>query len=99
MELASQWMYDGGHLADLMLLTALFAIWDRHAGRLTRRSCAPARTGRCRPASVRPEQFPLGLLGKEGPEDRAARMPSEDATLERNGRPVAGRHSGGQALP
>ena len=26
MELASQWMYYGGHLADLMLLTALLAI-------------------------------------------------------------------------
>jgi putative membrane protein len=45
-ELASQWMYYGGHLADLMLLTALLAIWYRHAERLTRRSYAPARTGR-----------------------------------------------------
>jgi hypothetical protein len=52
-----------------------------------------------RPASVLPEQLPLGLLGKEGPGDRTARMPSEDARLERNGRPVAGRHSGGHALP
>jgi len=46
MELASQSMYYGGHLADLMLLMALLAMWCRHAGRLTRRSYAPARTGR-----------------------------------------------------
>jgi putative membrane protein len=33
MELAAQWMYYGGHLADLALLTALFAAWYRRTGR------------------------------------------------------------------
>jgi putative membrane protein len=32
-ELAAQWMYYGGHLADLALLTALFAAWYRRTGR------------------------------------------------------------------
>jgi putative membrane protein len=32
-ELAAQWMYYGGHLADLALLTALFAGWYRRTGR------------------------------------------------------------------
>jgi putative membrane protein len=32
-ELAAEWMYYGGHLADLALLTALFAAWYRRAGR------------------------------------------------------------------
>lgn len=33
MELAAQWMYYGGHLADLAVLTALFAAWYRRTGR------------------------------------------------------------------
>jgi putative membrane protein len=33
MELAAQWMYYGGHLADLALLTALFAAWYRRTAR------------------------------------------------------------------
>jgi putative membrane protein len=35
-ELATQWMYYGGHLADLALLTALFAAWYRRTGRRLR---------------------------------------------------------------
>jgi putative membrane protein len=33
LEQAAQWMYYGGHLADLLLLTALFATWYRRTGR------------------------------------------------------------------
>jgi len=33
LELAAQWMYYGGHVADLLLITALFAAWYRRSGR------------------------------------------------------------------
>jgi putative membrane protein len=33
MEVAAQWMYYGGDLAELLLAAALFATWYRHAGR------------------------------------------------------------------
>ena len=36
MEAAAQWMYYGGDLAELLLATALFATWYRHAGRAPR---------------------------------------------------------------
>lgn len=36
-EQAAQWMYYGGHLGDLLLLTALFAAWYRRAGRAAAR--------------------------------------------------------------
>ena len=44
---AAQWMYHGGHLADAVLLTALFAAAYRRSGRALTRSRAPApdRTG------------------------------------------------------
>jgi putative membrane protein len=49
-ELAAQWMYYGGHLADLALLTALFAAWYRRTGRrlpaLPTASAAGVRAGR-----------------------------------------------------
>ena len=38
---AAQWMYYGGHLADAVLLTALFAASYRRAGRALARSSAP----------------------------------------------------------
>lgn len=41
-ELAAQWMYYGGHLGDLLLLTALFAAWYRRTGRAAGRAAAPA---------------------------------------------------------
>lgn len=41
-ELAAQWMYYGGPLGDLLLLTALFAAWYRRTGRAAGRAAAPA---------------------------------------------------------
>lgn len=35
-EAAAQWMYYGGHLAEALILTALFAVWYRRAPRLRR---------------------------------------------------------------
>lgn len=40
-ELAAQWMYYGGHLGDLLLLTALFAAWYRRTGRAAGRAPVP----------------------------------------------------------
>lgn len=45
-EAAAQWMYYGGHVADLLLLVALFAAWYRRTGR------APARVPAVAPGSL-----------------------------------------------
>jgi putative membrane protein len=44
-ELAAQWMYFGGHLADVLLLTALFASWYRRTGRRPLAIPAPSGAG------------------------------------------------------
>jgi putative membrane protein len=41
MEVAAQWMYYGGDVAELLLAAALFAVWYRPAGRRGRRTPAP----------------------------------------------------------
>lgn len=40
-EIAAQWMYYGGDIAELLLAAALFATWYRHAGRSRRPLAAP----------------------------------------------------------
>lgn len=42
-EQAAQWMYYGGHLADLALLVAVFSVWYRHGGRVLDRQAARGR--------------------------------------------------------
>jgi putative membrane protein len=52
-ELAAQWMYYGGHVTDLLLLTALFAAWYRRAGRAAVLAPAPFLGGLSTGAAVR----------------------------------------------
>jgi putative membrane protein len=53
-EVAAQWMYYGGHLADLALLTALFAGWYRRTGAAASRRPCGARGRLGRAMTVRP---------------------------------------------
>jgi putative membrane protein len=54
-ELAAQWMYYGGHVADLLLLTGLFTAWYHRTGRRldAARSYPPRHQGRSRDGRVR----------------------------------------------
>lgn len=65
-EVAAQWMYYAGHVADLLLLVALFAAWYRRTGRALAREPTGA-TQRPPDAGVGHDELRPGLEANGGP--------------------------------